>query len=273
MKRVLFFGLLILAGVIRIATYRPVSILEDARLKSPNKERTWHAVSVRYLTKGDYARSIAVDMDAMEKFPNAIDFKQRAASSLLKLERYDEAISLFEESLDHRPGLAIGWQNLGVAYMLSGRPAPAVKAFQISMGIQEGNFWVVDGLITAAYQSGDLQGLDSFIDQHPFSRNYAYGKFEMLQGNNSEAARWLDLAAMEAVQTKMNATASLVHYNHGYVLNELGNYPAAAEAYTAALRSDPAMAEAWYNLAAVHLHMGQSDLADREFQRSGIPIH
>jgi tetratricopeptide (TPR) repeat protein len=45
------------------------------------------------------------------------------------------------------------------------------------------------------------------------------------------------------------ADDALLHYNLGVLLDDMGRKPEAREAYEAALRRDPAMADAHYNLA------------------------
>lgn len=225
------------------------ALWEDAIRKSPDKERPRHNLSLAYFRRNQWLESLSVDLEAMRELPNPNhEFYQRAGTSLMKLERWDEAHQMFRRAISVAD-TSQSWQNLAASYLQRWAVVePKNRDFLVAAKFAYGesrsrdtsNMWALDGLADTVFYLGEgTATFETFRSADATTVNDAYilGKLFI---NNKQFAQAHEV--MQSVQ-KTGKDTVLVHFYDGYALYALGRFHEAAEQYRMALRIDPASAD------------------------------
>jgi tetratricopeptide (TPR) repeat protein len=226
--------------------------------------------------------------------------------SMIKENRYDEAIANLQRGIELEPGYGFSYYHLGAALERSGRPGeaeamyrqairlnPANPTAYVDLGellrrnnrldeavevFRQGLAHVPDavdlnvdlaGILLARGQVADaIQLFDhaSSVDTDSAQLQYNYGTALMKSGNLSGAADHF----AKAVALEPNLVQA--HQSLGTVLAQAGNLPDAISEFEAALAIDPALAPSRDNLARALAQSGRITEAIAQFQKE-IEIH
>jgi tetratricopeptide (TPR) repeat protein len=210
-------------------------------------------------------------------------------TALLKLERRDEAIQVFDKAVQLKPDEADLWRDLGDALLQGGRASEALLCFQRAVELNSGHG-------DAAYKAGvllkeerrldeALAYLDRSADAQPHHaptfamRGFVRASLKRYEQaiSDYELAIRLDPEHAEACSNLGNALRALGHLeralvwydrslalkpdianatNRGLILTELGRFYEARVAYQYAMRIDPENPSLVWNLSLYQLWLG-----------------
>ncbi len=178
---------------------------------------------------------------------NALDAQGRSA----------EAIRVFRESLRRRPGSIEARNGLGLALAGSGDTKAAVEEFQHALRTKPDFAEARVNLGQTLAQQGRL---DEAVKEYT----------EVLRVNSNSVAAHINLGKVLTGQGQPAAAAAhyraalrvrpdnaIAHFNLGNALSALGDAES-AQHFAAAVKFDPKLAEAQYNLALAHAKEGRA---------------
>jgi tetratricopeptide (TPR) repeat protein len=177
------------------------------------------------------------------------------ADTLVRLDRYGEAIRSYEKNIEIDPNSWKAWNNKGVALNTLGRYTEAIVCFGEALKINP-DFLVV--LINRGLSLSHLERYEEAIDSYdkalklnPESpeawnnRGVAFGKLE----RNQEAIESYNKAL------KFTPNHFEAWHNMGDSFRKLKHYQEAIEAYNHALAIKPDLAESWFNKGVLLLEV------------------
>jgi len=155
---------------------------------SKNSSKRWHlarparqliAWYAYYLTKmGRLVEAMAENKRALELDPVSPYLAQGMADSLYVLHRYQEAIDQTQKVLALEPNFAMTRENLGMAFIASGKYAEGLSELQLARNLMGTNPWA-DGQLAYAYAlSGQTEPARQLLSE--LLRRYQRGAFPAL---------------------------------------------------------------------------------------------
>lgn len=145
---------------------------------------------------------------------------------------------------------------LAAAVVLASCVSAPVRYSEREIGLYDQAY----GLYAEEKYQEALAALDQLLQVNP-KNEYAYRLRSMVEWVMDKPMSAInDLEAARAINPK----SAVISYNLGCVYESVGMYDKAVEAYTAAVRADPAFAHAWLNRANAYMRLGdrKSALAD-----------
>ena len=165
--------------------------------------------------------------------------------SLVRLDRYDEAIEMLRQALQRDPNNAELYNNLAFAYVHTERYVEAVEACKRAIDLL--------GETGEAYKQG-LQNRNEVL-------SHAYKNL----GNAYNGSKQYDEAAGALrYATRIEPTNAAAHFNLGLALYNARRYPEAIEAYKAVVNLRPQLAAAHYNLGITYVAVNDHGAAQQE---------
>jgi tetratricopeptide (TPR) repeat protein len=154
---------------------------------------------------------------------------------LISAQQYDKVISSFKKmsirEAEHDPAI---WNNLGIAYAKKNNFEEAIKAYKMSLSLDD-KLPETNNNIANAYYSYALQSRDSFL----FSKSFEYYK--------------------KAIELDPEYAAP--YYGLGNAYREEGNLEGAIYCWEKALEVDPNFSKALFALAKSYLSTGDKGKA------------
>lgn len=204
---------------------------------------------------------------------------------------YQSAVSLWQDTVNHRPNNARAFNNLGQALALEGNPAGAIAAYESAIALAPEHAFAHGNLGAQLLISGQLAAAETHLNRalelDPHLANARFNLADVLarQGRRPAAIHQLRLllaqdraaldvhlklatlltaddATEEAAQVLRDAEALAPHsaevaFAQGTLHVKRRDLPAALHAFTAAVDRDPAHWDARANLANCQLMAGQ----------------
>jgi tetratricopeptide (TPR) repeat protein len=171
-------------------------------------------------------------------------------TAYLDLNRHNDAIDAFRQSIRIKPEDAGVWAMLGSTYNLLNRYDDAIEAFRQSIRINPENasYWYNLG-ITYKYRR-----LDSFGGACQPIIGASAARQAACSGLKRDSYKDVIEAFRQAIRIDPEYTKAWD--NLGFTYSELSRYDDAIEAFRQAIRIDPKYADAWYNLAFTYALSG-----------------
>jgi tetratricopeptide (TPR) repeat protein len=175
-------------------------------------------------------------------------------SAFMRLQRDEEALAAFEQSISLEPAFAVGWNNKGFILDNLKRYDEALTAYEeaIKLKADYSGAWYNKGitLVRLGRYSEALVAYDEAIKLNPHFANAWYNKGMALSNLHrfDEALMAYDEALAAAT---LDPTIATGWYNKGFMLKELKRYEEALVAYEEAIKLDERYTEAWYNKGIV----------------------
>ena len=201
---------------------------------------------------------VSLDLD-WERF----DRKGRFA---LRQDQYQEAIELLHRATDLRPRFAPGWDLLGVAYTLAGRPGVGARLIEkaIELDPDQGIFYVHLGksqMDLTNYQKAREAYHQAL--EHGAERAKVYydlGLVAQRQDRLRDAVRHFE----DAIE--VNEGFDECYYRLGAVHEELGDQASATHWFEKALELQPGHMGAHYSLGLLHLRGDRPDAGKKHME-------
>jgi predicted O-linked N-acetylglucosamine transferase (SPINDLY family) len=184
------------------------------------------------------------------------------------LDRFDEAVAMFEEALRLQPEHAGTWNNLGVTQAGAGKLGDAIASYRRALAIDPGHADVQTNLGNALRDCGRME-----------EATVAYKRALQLDPANAGAHNHLGIAlarqgrreeAMACFRRalELDPQRAETHNNVGIAMAEQGRTDEALTAYRQALAIDPSRSEPYNNLGNVLKDRGELDEAIAAFRRA-----
>jgi tetratricopeptide (TPR) repeat protein len=171
--------------------------------------------------------------DTVAKSPQKARPRVNLATSYIKIEEYDRALTELAHAISLKPDYAAAHENLGVAYFHKEAYQPAIAAFERAIELDPDH--------PSAY----------------YSRGEAYMRLEQT-----------DLAIKDFQKTlSINPSHLSARNNFGLMLAEKGEYPKAIGEFETVIRLEPKHKEATFNLARSYTLSGQVNRAVRQYEK------
>jgi Tfp pilus assembly protein PilF len=117
------------------------------------------ALARAYLQIGCEEKAVLANRQAVALAPKQMEFRDGLGWLLLRLERYGDAVEVYEEALRMKPKQAIARARLGISYFSLGRVTDAINAFKEAVRVDEtcglARFWLGKAY---AERLGNMQG-------------------------------------------------------------------------------------------------------------------
>jgi tetratricopeptide (TPR) repeat protein/predicted Ser/Thr protein kinase len=253
-------GMMNLRQATRDSLDRAVGAFEDALRHDPDYALAWAALGGAYGLKGNFLslpdmlhKGIEMERRALALEPNLADAHMWLGSSLLALERVDEAIAAIEAAITLDPNSGQAHQGLARAY------------------------WVGKGDFAAA-----IPVFERAIELNP-EAGYSYLQLALLLAYEGEYERAIEICkrAIDLQEQFISGNAGLqivgAHARLGYVYYLTGRYDEALREYERELAfigsgdhvlRERSLIELNVKVGAVYLRQGRSADADRHFGRA-----
>ncbi len=172
-------------------------------------------------------------------------------------ENWSAALTYFQKAKEKNPQDADVWFYLGVTYSSLNRHQDAVEAFKQTIRIKPD---YADAHYNLGVVYGDLgrwqDEIEAYKQAIKVKPDYA-GAHYNLGAAYSNLGRYQDAidSCKQAIRIKPDFAEA--HYNLGVVYSELSRYQDAVEAYKQAIRLKPDYADAHYNLGAAYGSLGR----------------
>lgn len=203
----------------------------------PRNPNALHLLGVLHSERGDHESGIAFIRAALS-IQEAAEFHLNLATSLLALDRLDEAMAAFIAALRLSSDKADIHFQMGNAFHLKRQPNESAAAYREAIALRPGFVEAHNNLGTLLMEVGRLDdALAAFAD------------------------------AIQAAPANAES-----HCNLGYALDSLGRLGEAAAAYCVALTFRPDFALAWSNLGNTRKSQGRLDQAVAAY-RSALEHH
>lgn len=115
-----------------------LSIWADTMKKRPMNFRAYHGVAGALAEQGDLAGSLPFLRRAAALNPLSFSVRNDLGITLIKLQRFDEAIAELRQALRYMPTSAITHNNLGGALLMTGKVEEAIPEFQAALHLKPG---------------------------------------------------------------------------------------------------------------------------------------
>ncbi len=227
---------------------------------------TAYQTGLRYLWLENCERAAPYFEEALQKNPEHGGAGFRAGYCLTQLKQYDRAISFYIRAIELDPADARIYNNLCMAYAMSGgidlaRQA-CQKAVELKPDLAESHNnlgWVYHRM---ERYSESIASCKEAIRINP---EFAQAHYNL--GNNYSALKRFEEAAEAYKQAiRLNFNYAEAHLNLGAAYNQMGRFDEAIGSYKRVTRLKPLFPEAHLNLGMTYLNMGDKGSALEEYK-------
>jgi tetratricopeptide (TPR) repeat protein len=213
----------------------------------------------RYLAKWQDSETLYRYM--LNLAPNASPVYLNLGNTVLKQERYDEAVEHYRKAVSISPMFVEAHYNLGVALSAAGRYGEAIEAYQSALQINKNHTDALSHMADALARSGQLDRAIALYD-----------KLLAKRPNDTEILNNAGLALVKKGRVEegiglynkcleINPDSAEVLNNLGNALAEKKDFDGAVACFEKALALKGEFAETNYNLANTLRQMGRADEA------------
>ena len=182
-----------------------------------------YSTGISFYLAEKYEKALSYFEEAVKKKPDFADAHYFLGVTYVNLGRYQEAIQAFKQAIRIKPDFADAHYDLGFTYGKLGRYQEAIQAFKQAIRIEP-----------------------DFAEAH-YDLGFTYGKL----GRYQEAIQ----ACKQAIRIKPDFAEA--HYYLGVTYGKLGRYQEAIQAFKQAIRIKPDDANAHYNLGVTYGKLGR----------------
>jgi len=216
-----------------------------------------------------WASELQIWQDAALKAPLMLRPHLRSADALVPEGRLQEAEAAYLRALALRPLHPATRNNLGRLYLSQGRLTEAEAQFEallsaspdniparLNLGgllLRRGEWQRARGVYSRALEFGDTGGQ---AQRH-------LGKISLRFADDPDAA----LGYIDAAMARVNDGQAELLGERGVALRALARYGEAETAYLEALRLEPLLVEAWYNLGNLYVQLVRPRDAEKAYER------
>lgn len=206
----------------------------------------------------------AVDLlyQAVKLYPQVESYQLLLASILQKQGRLDEALSYY----DKFPNNPMALSQKGFIYLFKNQDSFAESSFQKALSLQANLSEAVLGCAQSDVRSGHLDEaifrLEKQVEQIPHPDLLAYlASLYRQKGEPDKALSKIN----QAIELIDNASFEI---EKGLILEQLGRFSEATQAYRTAIDIDPYRADVWTNLGNVYRRVNDVSAAEDAYKRA-----
>jgi uncharacterized protein (TIGR02466 family) len=225
---------------------------------------------IQLLNSGQLAQAEALAKKLIATNPNVFIVHHVLSLSLDGQQKYDEAVTSYQNALKLQANNADLWFNCAIALTQLNRVDDAVSAYQKAIKIQPNFFEAHGNLGTILQRQGKLdEAIKSYQAGLKINPQDARGYFNLGTVLRDKGELQVAVEAYQkAIQLLPNYTDA--HNNLGETLRDQGNMQAAVKSYQAALSLNPSHPNANYNMAEFLYLAKNYDDAITYFERSQL---
>lgn len=185
-----------------------------------------------------------------------------------KLGRWKEAAASYREAVRVRPDSSKSYYNMAVALQECGNSKAAADAFKNAIRINPGFVDAYNNLgitlsLAGRYEEA-LEVYEEGIKRNP--RDFSL--FFNMGTSLFETGRYMEAAAAYRDALELKPDELEIYYYLGAALTEIRHYNDAIEAYKSALEIKPTDGELHYNIAAIYAMLGRYDIAGENLKHA-----
>lgn len=205
----------------------------------------------------NYTAALSYFEQALKLNPECLVCRYNVGRSLIKLERYRDAIEEFEKITEKNQGYADAYASIGEAYSLAGRHVKSLRFYQKALAISPDDPITLNNYANSLDQVGEYENALSYFNKalkiYPdmvealCSRGVALFKL----GRKKEAYK----SVKRAYELKPDDAET--NNNLGVILDDLGKKKSAFKHYKEAVRLKPDFPNAVYNLGLMYIERGE----------------
>ncbi len=207
-----------------------IKILKEIIKERKDIDSAYKNLAFIYLGKGNTKEAIVILEQGLNALPSNYEIFIEYMRLLISAQQYDKVISSFKKmnirEAEHDPAI---WNNLGIAYSKKSNFEEAIKAYKMSLSLDD-KLPETNNNIATAYYFYALQSGDSFL----FSRSFEYYK--------------------KAIELDPEYAAP--YYGLGNAYKKARNLEGAIYCWEKALEVDPNFSKALFALATSYLNTG-----------------
>lgn len=234
--------------------------------------------------------------------PDSIEARDELGKVLIRLDKFEEAIDVFNDILKIDADNYPAWYNKANALMKQNRWKEAVFSYKEAIGIKPDCYKSYYNMAVALEENGDKnEAIDAYRSAIEINADFtdAYNNLGILlslSGHTDEAldvykqgilknrnefslyfnmgmclfdeCRYVEAAAAYRNAIDINPDELGIYYYLGAALTEMRHYNDAIEAYKSALEIKPSDGELYYNLAAIYALLGRYDISADNLERA-----
>ncbi|KKN27362.1 hypothetical protein LCGC14_0865440 [marine sediment metagenome] len=212
-----------------------IKILKEIIKERKDIDSAYKNLAFIYLGKGNTKEAIVILEQGLNALPSNYEIFIEYMRLLISAQQYDKVISSFKKmnirEAEHDPAI---WNNLGIAYSNKSNFEEAIKAYKMSLSLDD-KLPETNNNIATAYYFYALQSGDSFL----FSRSFEYYK--------------------KAIELDPEYAAP--YYGLGNAYKKARNLEGAIYCWEKALEVDPNFSKALFALATSYLNTGDKGKA------------
>jgi tetratricopeptide (TPR) repeat protein len=202
--------------------------------------------------QGKNAEALAIHKANVDKNPTNWDLRSDYVSSLVKAQRYDEALSEAQEILRHKKDDPAVYRNLSAMYYAQKNYGMSQLTAEKALSINEGDPGIYNNMgVTYLIQGDEPAAIEKFqaaikLQPQHFEANMNLGWVALNSGDYTLAKTAFD-GATAANPSNLDAKLGLAVAQRG-----LKDYAAAEELYKQIIAANPKYEAAYFNAAALH---------------------
>lgn len=181
---------------------------------------------------------------------------------------YQEAIAHYEQVLRLDPGHVGAWTNLGTTRWRLGEADAASRCWEQAVQLDPRAARALVNLAILRRQAGELDEAAQLLDR---ARAAAPNNREVLREAVSLYAlhgREADACQAAEALTRLEPGSARAHHDHGALLMNQQNGPAALACFERAVQLDPQLGESWINIAVIREGLGDPERARQAWPRA-----
>jgi len=183
------------------------------------------------------------------------------ANALAKKGLWKEAADVYNEAVKLRPDFHKGWYNMALALDESGDRQAAIKAYMKTIELRPDFAEAYNNLGIALSLEGRREEALDIYEEGIKADPGDYSLFFNMGICLMEEKRYMEAAAAFRNALDLNPEELEIYYYLGAVLTEMRHFNDAIDAYRSALKIKPVDGELQYNIAAVYAMLGRYDIA------------
>lgn len=208
-----------------------------------------------YVKAGDDMGAVHQYRAALELHPTFLEATVKLGTQHLRRQRYEDAAQVFNRAVELNDRLLTAFVGLGVAQHVAGRERDAQATFDLAVSLAPNS--------TLLFSETNRLHLKSLRRRGPESFSWE----ELAEGPGQDELLLEAIRRHEQTLVAHPGRADL-HYRHGMLLRQTGDFAAAAQAFHEATTINPTYTKALIKLGITRKEMGQSEEVFDAFSRA-----
>jgi tetratricopeptide (TPR) repeat protein len=232
-----------------------------------NDAELLYIAGVQQLWKvNNFATALVYFQKATAKNPQHTDAWFQVGRCYLVLDRWQEAIEAFKETIRIKPDCVGAYMNLGIAYFRLGRYEEAIEAYKQAIRIKSDLAWAYSSLGSVYLKLNRYQdAVDACKRAIRIKPDFAEAHCNLGLAY-SNLSRWEESIEAYKQAIKINPDFAEAYTQLGFAYENIGHNQEAIETYKQAIKINLDDANTHYNLGVVYLIVGDKDSALEEYK-------